>query len=422
VAWLVGSGAARLSGVVERRSFLLLQGPVGPFFRRLAAQLAARGHRVTRVNFNGGDLVQGPRTGALCFRGPPEAWPQAVVELAERCGVGDLVLFGDCRPRHRIAIRALQPLGVRVHVLEEGYFRPDWITCERDGVNANSRLPRDPAFYLDAVHRMANRGRESVAVGPSVAALIRATAGYYAGAALLAPLFPRHRSHRPCSPWRELGWWLSRAPGLRARRRIAALRQAALLAGRRPFFVLALQLEADSQIRRHSGFSGMSEVIAFAVHSFARSAPDDAILVVKNHPLDCGRIDYERVVANRAAAAGIGPRTLYLDGGDLPALLGQALGLVVVNSTSGLSGLHRGLPTVVLGRALYDIPGLTHDAGGTQEDRLDRFWRSPEPPDGELYRAFRRVVMERTQINGGFYSERGLALAVPATAARLEAA
>ena len=418
----MGGDAARLTGVAERRSFLLLQGPVGAFFRRLAAKLQARGHRVTRVNFNGGDLVQGPRSGAVCFRAPSEAWSQAVTELAERHGVGDLVLFGDCRPRHRIAIRALQPLGVRVHVLEEGYFRPDWITCERDGVNGNSRLPRDPAFYLDAVHRMGNRGRESTAVGPSVAGLIRATTGYYAGAALLAPLFPRHRSHRPSSPWRELGWWLRRAPGLRSRRRIAAARQTALLASGRPYFVLALQLDADSQIRRHSGFSGMSEVIAFAVRSFARSAPGDATLVVKNHPLDCGRTDFERVVAQQAAAAGIGPRTLYLDGGDLPALLDHALGLVVVNSTSGLSGLHRGLPTVVLGRALYDIAGLTHDAGGAHDDRLDHFWRAPEPPDGELYRAFRRVVMERTQINGGFYTERGLALAVPGTIERLEAA
>src|SRR5207253_3330067 len=34
---------------------LLLQGPVGPFFRRLAARLRAAGAEVHKVNFNGGD-------------------------------------------------------------------------------------------------------------------------------------------------------------------------------------------------------------------------------------------------------------------------------------------------------------------------------------------------------------------------------
>ncbi|WP_458339329.1 capsular polysaccharide export protein, LipB/KpsS family, partial [Bordetella pertussis] len=28
--------------------------------------------------------------------------------------------------------------GVRVHVFEEGYFRPHWVTLERGGVNAHS--------------------------------------------------------------------------------------------------------------------------------------------------------------------------------------------------------------------------------------------------------------------------------------------
>ena len=30
---------------------------------------------------------------------------------------------------------------LRLHLFEEGYLRPDWITLEREGVNANSRLP-----------------------------------------------------------------------------------------------------------------------------------------------------------------------------------------------------------------------------------------------------------------------------------------
>lgn len=125
------------------------------------------------------------------------------------------------------------------------------------------------------------------------------------------------------------------------------------------------------------------------------------------------------VLAAKARVAGVEGRTVYLDGGDLPGLLGAARGLVTVNSTTGLSGLHRGLPTLVLGTAIYDLPGLTHAAGADQAARLEHFWRAPQAPDMDLYRAFRRVVMARTQIDGGFYTEPGLAQAVPLAAARL---
>src|SRR5690606_3283462 len=53
-----------------------------------------------------------------------------------------------CRPVHKTAIQAVKELGLRVHVLEEGYFRPNWVTYEENGVNNNSALPRDPEFYM----------------------------------------------------------------------------------------------------------------------------------------------------------------------------------------------------------------------------------------------------------------------------------
>jgi capsular polysaccharide export protein len=74
-------------------------------------------------------------------------------------------------------------------------------------------------------------------------------------------------------------------------------------------------------------------------------------------------------------------------------------GVVVVNSTVGLSALHHGAPTKVCGNALYDIPGLTFQ--GT----LDQFW-SDAPgakPDRQLYVRFRDHLISKTQINGSFY-------------------
>lgn len=406
-----------------RRSFLFLQGPVGPFFARLGYALRARGHRVARVNFNGGDVLQWQIGDATAYRQAAIDWPGFVRDLSLRIGLSDVLLFGDCRPRHRMARKVLRPLGARIHVFEEGYFRPDWITCEPEGVNAYSRLPRDPHHYRDAYRTMARKGwPETQPIGPSIGALVRNTIAYYAGVALLAPWFRHHQTHRPTGPGCESRSWIRRALGLRRRRGQALGQQHSLLADPRPFFVLALQLDADMQVRRHSRFLGMSEVIEDTVRSFARAAPPDVRLVVKSHPLDCGLVDFERVLRREAHTAGIGDRVAYLDGGDLPSLLEQARGLVVVNSTAGLSGIHRGVPTLALGKALYDLPGLTHAADGDDPERLDAFWRDPEPPDMSLYQAFRRVVMERTQINGGFYTRVGIERALPLTVEKLEAA
>src|SRR5207244_12082024 len=79
---------------------LLLQGPVGPFFRRLAARLRAAGAEVHKVNFNGGDGLFYP-TGAISWRGHPGDWPQFLARLLEERRIDIVLLFGDCRSEER---------------------------------------------------------------------------------------------------------------------------------------------------------------------------------------------------------------------------------------------------------------------------------------------------------------------------------
>ncbi len=54
---------------------LLLQGPVGPFFRRLADDLTRAGAQVFKVNFNGGDWLF-YQNGAFNYHGRLEDWPK----------------------------------------------------------------------------------------------------------------------------------------------------------------------------------------------------------------------------------------------------------------------------------------------------------------------------------------------------------
>jgi capsular polysaccharide export protein len=57
-------------------------------------------------------------------------------------------------------------------------------------------------------------------------------------------------------------------------------------------------------------------------------------------------------------------------------VLAPAAGVVTVNSTAGLQALREGKPVVALGRALYDMPGLTFQGA---RPLLDRGRRRPTP-------------------------------------------
>jgi len=54
--------------------------------------------------------------------------------------ITDLVIYNDTRPFHKTAIQAAHAKGINVHIFEEGYLRPYWITYERDGSNGISKL------------------------------------------------------------------------------------------------------------------------------------------------------------------------------------------------------------------------------------------------------------------------------------------
>jgi capsular polysaccharide export protein len=176
-----------------------------------------------------------------------------------------------------------------------------------------------------------------------------------------------------------------------------------------------LQLDCDYQVRVHSPFRAMHLAIEHVLTSFARHAPSAARLIVKLHPLDSGLVDWAAITGYIAVELGIADRLIILDGGDLGTLLARKPAVVTVNSTVGTLALACGLPVVALGKAVYDIAGLTF------QGELDDFWSAPMPPDAALFDAFRRVLAARCLIPGSFFNEAGLKLAVEAAIERLEA-
>lgn len=397
-----------------RRSFLFLQGLATHMFVRLGDALAARGHAVHRVNFNAGDRAFWKRPAATDFIGTDDQWPAALAGLIATHGVTDLVMFSDCRPRHIGAIALAKRLGLRPWIFEEAYLRPGYITLEQDGVNAHSPLTRDPARIRALAQGLPPAEPETLSGGSF---LRRASddVRYNIHNLLLRRRFPHWRTHRPWNPFHEYAGWILRGALRPARRGRARGRLARLQSWRGPVFVLPLQLEGDYQLRLHSPFASLGDAIATIVESFAAHAPADALLAVKGHPLDNGLTDWGRFALARAAAAGVADRLLWLPELPFGPVLAPAVGVVTVNSTAGLQALREGKRVIALGKALYDIPGLTFQYG------LDRFWTQAAPPDVALVDALRRVLAAYCLIRGGFFSEAGITEAVGHAIARLEA-
>lgn len=409
--WGAGAGAADMNSAP--RSFLFLQGLASWFFDRLGRALAERGHAVHRVNFNGGDRLFWRLPGAVDYRGGLDQWPAFLNRLLTEKQITDVILFGDCRPVHRLAIPVARAQALRVHVVEEGYLRPGWITFEESGVNANSSLPRDPDWYREAA-AILPAWQESPGPAERFARRAREDVLYTAARLTAAAWYPHYRTHRARHPLAEYAGWIRRLAGRRQAEDRAAATIAALTGVGRPVYLFPLQLDGDYQIR-NSALGSMRPAIEQVVALFARHAPPGARLLAKLHPLDDGLVDWARIVRQTAAQWSVAERIAVIDGGAIEAVLPHTAAMVTVNSTAGMQALAQGIPVMALGNAIYDLPGLTF------QGKLEDFWSEATPPDPQLYDAFRRVLAARCLIPGGFF-EAGIGLAVDAAVDRLKAA
>lgn len=393
----------------EARTYLFLQGPPGPLFRRLGQAMAERGVVVHRINISGGDFRDWP-DGAVDFRGRYSEWPAFIDRYLRQHQVTDILLFGDCRPYHVSARGIAELRNVRTHVLEEGYLRPDWMTLEREGVNARSTLGRDKQRFLADAKRL----RPEPQLPPITASFRRRARDsywYYHSVVVGRLRYPHYRSHRVTPAILEgLGWlWKFVAEKHRARRAARILQRLA----NQPKFVLPLQLSTDYQIRTHSLFPDMQSAAAYAIESFAVNAPAEVHLLLKAHPLDPSFFGWTTFARRIARRLRVEDRIHFVDGGDLDDILEDARGLVCVNSTSATLALARGIPVCTIGEALYDMPGLTH------QEHLDTFWANPTPPEPGLYPAFRRVLVDRSLVRGGLSSESAVEILIQSMLERL---
>lgn len=391
----VSVGEASFARLAQHRRILLLQGPNGPFFARLGKFLMKAGRHVIKVNFNGGDDLFYREGEVVRFAEPMWAWKDFLRELLCARRIEAIVVFGACRRHHRIAARVAESLGVAFWVFEEGYVRPDYITLERGGVNAGSPLApmsmdNVPDLAAPSAPRSFPRSFRDMALY---------SCAYFAAGMAGAHRYPFYRHHKPFG-LNELALWTKAACRKQVYRWQERKVRKGLLASDHPhFFLVALQVYNDSQIRVHSPWRNMRDFIEWTIHSFAAHAPSDSTLVIKHHPMDRGHTNYAAFIEKCAQTFGVGAQVFYIHDAHLPSLLHRCMGLVTVNSTTGLQALFHRVPVIALGRCFYAKPGLTFQ--GT----LDAFWSDPGAVDMNAFKRFRTYVVRTSQINSSFYAD-----------------
>ena len=399
----------------KKRMFLFLQGPHGPFFSQLACALESYGHATNQIGFNQGDKIfWANKRSFIPFTLPIHAWSGFLQREFREKQITDLVIYNDTRPFHKTAIQAAHARGINVHIFEEGYLRPYWITYERDGSNGNSKLMslaqsavvpdhliRDP----DPVPAPCHWGdmREHIFYG----------AVYHWCILCANRQFPNFTSHREISIRKEFRLHLKQLVFTPARIVARFWANLTLKFGTFPYHLILMQLQHDSAFQNHSPFKTNASFLELTLRSFANNAPPHHHLVIKAHPLEDGRSEIAYHLRRLGTKFGINRRIHYLPGGKFAHILDPALSVVTVNSTAGQQALWRGIPVKTLGQAIYN-----HDKFISKQS-LDAFFAHPKAPNLQAYKAFRNFLLQTSQIPGGFYSKAGRQQAIAQLAKKM---
>ncbi len=382
------------------RRFLIVGTFPGPFYRSLARSLRAKGARVERVILNGGDLIGWRQGGCHIYRQPIEHWQVYITNLLRDRAITDLIIFGDVVRYNAEALAAAKAAGLRCHILENGYFRPAWVTLEHNGVNSYSSLPNQADAIIDAAMSFKKALPKPVDVGAITPFHVLSYMAHYITDHLAYPLFRNFDYPFQAGSFAQGMGHLARQMWLSflGQKKRFLRTEEELLETQTPFFLVYLQREGDSSITRHSDFADVGALIDHVVESFAAHAPAETKLVIKNHPLDPWLHCHEGRTIAAAIRNRVEDRVVYLDGGTFPLLTRAAQGAITINSTAALAAIEFGRPTKLLGRAFFDIEGLT------DQQPLEDFWQNPQEPDHSLFVALRRIVLQETQIAGSYHN------------------
>lgn len=385
-------------GNIKNKNILLLQGPNGPFFKKLDNFLSEKGAATYRIGFNFGDYFYSNKHNYYPYKLKPKKWDQFIEKFLLENKIDIIFLFGDNRFYQRIAKKKALKHDIKVYVFEEGYIRPNYITMELYGVNEHSKIPKNREFY-DNVKIHSEINPKPMHNKYSNMAVYSTT--YYMLSNIFFYTYPNYKHHRDFSMINEAFFGIRNL----LRKNLYKIQERKLkeemgITYKKNYYFVPLQVHDDFQIRKHSHYKSIAQFIIEVAISFAKNAPDNTYLIFKHHPMDRGKKNYSKLLSTLSYELGLENRVISSFDIHLPTCLKNALGTITINSTVGLSSIYHNTPTKVLGKANYNIEGLT-----CKKLSLDQFWNHYYEPDYDLFLKFRYYLVKNTQVNGSFYGD-----------------
>lgn len=293
-----------------------------------------------------------------------------------------VIMHNDLRWQHALAITVCHQLKIKYMVTERGLFRPDALTIDFKGVNANNSLPRDSEFYLQ------QQTNEEPFKSFRLTLWQSFKKNWFFSLFLLLNILgdllslnvPLKNKHFLFYEYTRIALSQLKKKSKRNQNPIDE-----------PYVFVPLQVNSDTQILVHSEYTGIQEFISQVEKDFYQITGDFK-LVFKLHPMEEGQ-NYQFDTRSIASTQ------------DAQELLEGAEFIITINSTVGFEALQKLKKVIVLGEAFYKIPKITissspktfrHDLKNVVENKIT--------VDKKAIAAFIHYVKNDYQINGNLFN------------------
>ncbi|MEM8649917.1 MAG: hypothetical protein AAGF54_05245 [Pseudomonadota bacterium] len=389
--------------VVRKPSVLLLQGPIGPFFKELQRELESQGSFTKRVIFNIADRFYSGSKNVEFFNLKPLLWESWLNNYIDAYNFDVIVLFGCEREQHIVARKVANERDIKVLSLEEGYIRPGFITAELGGNNRFSPMNHFFESYNSDAPVLSERRPIG---GGGVANMAWYAFIYFTLRAAGRTFNSKEMRHKNRPVIKEAFFWIRNfiRKFTRSNRNNDAVNRI-IENHAHDYFFVPLQVTDDMQLLNGGrGWSNLS-LIESTLSSFAKNASSEKVIVFKVHPLERGHFDYEKIVSSLARKHGCEDRAFVVDDGDIGILIRESTAVMTINSSCGFLAIRNGKPLAVLGEAIYRNEAIAHCV--ENEDDIDGFWKSHKPARGDISSNFINQIRAKALLSGDFYRPEG---------------
>jgi len=385
---------------LDNKNVLFLQGPMSFFFKQLSLKLEDKCNCSTSMAcFNGGDYIFSRNR--LILNKDFNNNLLSIQKYILNNNIHFIFLLGDERKIHSSIIKWIHKHHsyIKIYVFEEGYFRPFYITLEKNGVNNNSDLISKISFdYLNKIN-LNDLLTKYVPPKPlkNISKKMHFYAIYYYIAKDLGKyFFPKYKHHKKGNTISEAYYGLVSylrylIHKVKDKKYISLIKNDI----KKQFIFFPLQVHDDFQIKSHSPFDNVEDSIDTFFYLYAKHKSTEYI-VIKHHPMNRGKKNYKGIINKLAYLYNIDKnKIIYVFDLDLKMCLENAKKCVTVNSTVGFSALQTQVPLFVLGEANYKYNFLVLN-------EYD-FFNNVFLDNHELYLKYKYLLINKTQLNGSFY-------------------